>query len=103
MNIAAVSEALTLGQLCGVEPEKIFQAIKGGLAGSTVMNAKAPMMMDQNFKPGFRIELHIKDLNNVVEAAAKYDSPIPLTQSVLEMMKILRRDDDAGLRPQRGA
>ena len=96
VNIAAVSEALTLGQLCGVEPEKIFQAIKGGLAGSTVMNAKAPMMMDQNFKPGFRINLHIKDLNNVVEAAAKYDSPIPLTQSVLEMMKILRRDDDGG-------
>jgi 2-hydroxy-3-oxopropionate reductase len=97
VNIAAVSEAMTLGQQCGVEPEQIFQAIKGGLAGSTVMNAKAPMMMDQNFKPGFRINLHIKDLNNVVDAAAKYDSPIPLTQSVLEMMKILRRDDDGGL------
>ena len=53
------------------------------------------MMMDQNFKPGFRINLHIKDLNNVVDAAAQYDSPIPLTQSVLEMMKILRRDGDA--------
>ncbi|MBN1777579.1 MAG: 2-hydroxy-3-oxopropionate reductase [Clostridiales bacterium] len=95
VNIAAVAEALTLGQQCGVEPEKIFQAIKGGLAGSAVMNAKALMMMNQNFKPGFRINLHIKDLNNVVEAAAKYDSPIPLTQSVLEMMKILRRDGDA--------
>ena len=96
VNIAAVAEAMTLGQQCGVEPEKIFEAIKGGLAGSTVMNAKAPMMMDQNFKPGFRINLHIKDLNNVVDAAAKYDSPIPLTQSVLEMMKILRRDGDEG-------
>ena len=94
LNIAAVAEAMTLGQQCGVEPEKIFQAIKGGLAGSTVMNAKTPMMMDQNFKPGFRINLHIKDLNNVVDAAAKYDSPIPLTQSVLEMMKILRRDEN---------
>ncbi len=94
VNIAAVAEAMTLGQQCGVEPEKIFQAIRGGLAGSTVLNAKAPMMMDQNFKPGFRINLHIKDLNNVVEAAAKYNSPIPLTQSVLEMMKILRRDHD---------
>jgi 2-hydroxy-3-oxopropionate reductase len=93
-NIAAVAEAMTLGQQCGVEPEKIFEAIKGGLAGSTVMNAKAPMMMDQNFKPGFRINLHIKDLNNVVDAAAAYDSPIPLTQTVLEMMKILRRDGD---------
>jgi 2-hydroxy-3-oxopropionate reductase len=97
VNIAAVAEAMTLGQQCGVEPQKIFEAIKGGLAGSTVMNFKAPMMMDQNFKPGFRINLHIKDLNNVVDAAAKYDSPIPLTQSVLEMMKILRRDSDAGL------
>ncbi len=94
VNIAAVAEAMTLGQQCGVEPERIYEAIKGGLAGSTVMNAKAPMMMDQNFKPGFRINLHIKDLNNVVDAAAKYDSPIPLTQSVLEMMKILRRDDN---------
>ncbi len=94
VNIAAVAEAMTLGQQCGVEPQRIFEAIKGGLAGSTVMNAKAPMMMDQNFKPGFRINLHIKDLNNVVDAAAKYDSPIPLTQSVLEMMKILRRDDN---------
>ena len=93
-NIAAVAEAMTLGQQCGVEPEKIFEAIKGGLAGSTVMNAKAPMMMDQNFKPGFRINLHIKDLNNVVDAASAYDSPIPLTQTVLEMMKILRRDGD---------
>ena len=97
VNIAAVAEAMTRGQQCGVEPEKIFQASKGGLAGSTVMNVKASMMMDQNFKPGFRINLHIKDLNNVVDAAAKYDSPIPLTQSVLEMMKILRRDSDDGL------
>ena len=96
VNIAAVAEALTLGQLAGVEPEKIFQAIKGGLAGSTVMNAKAPMMMDQNFKPGFRIDLHIKDLNNVVDTAKAVESPIPLTQSMLEMMKILHRDGDGG-------
>lgn len=96
VNIAGLAEALTLGQQAGVAPERIFEAIKGGLAGSTVMNAKAPMMMDQNFKPGFRINLHIKDLNNVVDAAGTVNSPIPLTQSVLEMMKILRRDGDAG-------
>lgn len=94
VNIAAVAEALTMGQLAGVEPEKIFNAIKGGLAGSTVMNAKAPMMMDQNFKPGFRIDLHIKDLNNAVDTAKTVDAPIPLTQSMLEMMKILHRDGD---------
>ena len=94
VNIAVLAEALQMGQMCGVEPQKIFEAIKGGLAGSTVMNAKAPMMMDQNFKPGFRIDLHIKDLNNVVDAAKAVDAPIPLTQSVLEMMKILHKDGD---------
>ncbi len=92
VNIAALAEALQMGQMCGVEPEKIFEAIKGGLAGSTVMNAKAPMMMDQNFQPGFRIDLHIKDLGNVVDAAKTVDAPIPLTQTVLEMMKVLHHD-----------
>lgn len=94
--VAEVAEAMQMGQMCGVEPEKIFEAIRGGLAGSTVMYAKAPMMMDQNFKPGFRIDLHIKDLNNVVDAAKAVDAPIPLTQSVLEMMKILHKDGDGG-------
>ena len=94
VNIAALAEAMQMGQMCGVEPEKIFQAIKGGLAGSNVMNAKAPMMMDQNFQPGFRIDLHIKDLSNVVDAAKAVDAPIPLTQSVLEMMKVLHHDGD---------
>ena len=94
VNIAALAEAMQMGQMCGVEPQKIFEAIKGGLAGSNVMNAKAPMMMDQNFQPGFRIDLHIKDLNNVVDAAKAVDAPIPLTQSVLEMMKVLHHDGD---------
>lgn len=94
VNIAVLAEAMQMGQMCGVSPEKIFQAIKGGLAGSTVMNAKAPMMMDQNFAPGFRIDLHIKDLNNVVDAAKTVDAPIPLTQQVLEMMKVLHLQGD---------
>ena len=94
VNIAALAEALQMGQMCGVEPGKIFAAIRGGLAGSTVMNAKAPMMMDQDFQPGFRIDLHIKDLNNVVDAAKAVDAPIPLTQIVLEMMKVLHHDGD---------
>lgn len=92
VNIAAVSEALMLGQKAGVAPEAIYQAIRGGLAGSTVMDAKAPMMMDQNFKPGFKIDLHIKDLNNVLEAAKEVSSPTLLTSQVMEMMKILHAD-----------
>lgn len=94
VNIAVLAEAMQMGQMCGVAPQKIFEAIRGGLAGSTVMNAKAPMMMDQNFEPGFRIDLHIKDLNNAVDAAKAVDAPIPLTQQVLEMMKILRHDGE---------
>ena len=94
VNIAAVSEALMLGQKCGVNPEDVFKAIKGGLAGSTVMNAKAPMILDRNFAPGFRIDLHIKDLNNVMDAAKSVDSPIPLTAQMMEMMKVLHHDGE---------
>ncbi len=69
LNIAAMSEAMVLATKAGVDPELVFEAIKGGLAGSTVLNAKAPMMMDRNIKPGFRINLHIKDLGNALDTA----------------------------------
>lgn len=55
-NIAAVSEAFTFAKKAGADPELVYQAIRGGLAGSTVMDAKVPMMLDRNFNPGFRIE-----------------------------------------------
>ena len=96
-NIAGLAEALMLGQKAGVSPEIIWQAIRGGLAGSTVMDAKAPMMMNRNFKPGFRIDLHIKDLNNVMDAAQSVDAPTPLSAQVLEMMKVLHGLGDGGL------
>ncbi len=94
VNIAAVSEALMLGQKAGVSPDAIYRAIRGGLAGSTVMDAKAPMMMDRNFKPGFKIDLHIKDLNNVLDTAKSVDSPMLLTNQVMEMMKVLHHDGE---------
>ena len=65
-NIAAMSEALVLATKCGLDPEVVFNAVKGGLAGSTVLNAKAPMVIGRNFKPGFRIKLHQKDLRNAL-------------------------------------
>ncbi|MGL5513507.1 MAG: 2-hydroxy-3-oxopropionate reductase [Sporomusa sp.] len=92
LNIAAVSEALVLASKAGVEPELVFQAIRGGLAGSTVMDAKAPMMLDRNFNPGFRINLHIKDLNNVLETSHEVGVPLPLTAAVMEMMQSLKVD-----------
>ncbi len=92
LNIAAVSEAFLLASKAGVDPELVFQAIKGGLAGSTVMNAKGPMMLERNFKPGFKIDLHIKDLNNALETGHAVGSPLPLTAVVMEMMQTLRAD-----------
>lgn len=94
VNIAAVGEALILGQMAGVEPDAIYRAIRGGLAGSTVMDAKAPMMMDRNFKPGFKIDLHIKDLSNVLDTAKSLDAPVLLTSQVMEMMKVLHHDGE---------
>ena len=88
-NIRAVAEALTLAQKAGVDPEAVFQAIRGGLAGSTVMDAKAPMMIAGNDKPGFKIDLHIKDLNNVLDCAHSVGAPVPMTASVMEIMQWL--------------
>lgn len=96
VNIAVLAEALQMGQMCGVEPQRIFEAIKGGLAGSTVMNAKAPMMMDQNFKPGFRIDLHIKDLNNALDCAHTVGAPVPMTASVQEILQWLHNNGCGG-------
>jgi 2-hydroxy-3-oxopropionate reductase len=95
LNIAAVSEALVLATKAGVSPERVFDAIKGGLAGSTVMNAKVPMILAGNFKPGFRIELHIKDLMNAMDTAHELNVPIPLSGQVLEMMQALKADGKA--------
>ena len=91
-NIASLAEALMFSRKAGVDPELVFQAIKGGLAGSTVMNAKAPMMLAHDYKPGFRIELHIKDLTNALNAAHAVTSPVPLTAEVMEMMQALKAD-----------
>jgi 2-hydroxy-3-oxopropionate reductase len=92
LNIAAVSEAFTLTTKAGVKPQAVFDAIKGGLAGSTVMNAKVPMILDGNFKPGFRIELHIKDLQNALDTAHNLGVPIPLTAEVMETLQGLKND-----------
>lgn len=92
LNIAAVSEAFTLSTKAGVDPIKVFDAIKGGLAGSTVMNAKIPMITEGNFNPGFKIDLHIKDLNNALETGHEFGSPLPMTAQVMEMLQTLHAD-----------
>ena len=95
-NIQALAEALTLAQKAGVDPELVFQAIKGGLAGSTVMNAKAPMMIAGNDKPGFKIDLHIKDLNNALDCAHAVGAPVPMTAEVQEILQYLHNNGCGG-------
>ncbi len=92
-NIQALAEALTLAQKAGVDPQLVFQAIRGGLAGSTVMDAKAPMMIGGNDTPGFKIDLHIKDLNNALDCAHTVGSPVPMTASVQEIMQWLHNHE----------
>jgi len=92
LNIAALSEALVLSTKSGIDPSTVFNAIRGGLAGSAVMEAKIPMILDGNFKPGFRIDLHIKDLQNTLDTAHELNVPIPLTASVMEILQALKSD-----------
>lgn len=92
MNIAALSEAFVFAAKAGVDPEKVYQAIRGGLAGSTVMDAKLPMILERNFKPGGKISINHKDIKNVMNTAHEIDVPLPLTSELFEIMQVLKVD-----------
>ena len=96
-NIEALSEAMVLAQKAGVDPVRVFNAIRGGLAGSTVMEAKAPMMLDRNFRAGFRIRLHQKDLRNVLQTAQDLNVPLPVTALLQQMLGSLVNDGEQDL------
>ncbi|TQS41915.1 2-hydroxy-3-oxopropionate reductase [Cryptosporangium phraense] len=96
LNIAAVGEALVLAQKAGVEPEAVVAAIRGGLAGSAVLDAKAPMMLDRNFTPGFRLDLHAKDLLNALDTGHEHGAALPLTAAVLEAVTSLQATGHGG-------
>ena len=93
-NIEALSEALVLATKAGVDPERVFNAIRGGLAGSNVMEAKAPMMLSRNFRAGFRVRLHQKDLRNVLQTAQELNIPLPVTALVQQMLGALVNDGE---------
>jgi len=95
LHLASMSEAMVFAEKAGVDPEKVYQAIRGGLAGSTVLDAKMPLVLDRNFKPGGPIRMHTKDLVNVRDTALEIDAPIPLTVQVMEFMKALKADGKA--------
>lgn len=102
LNIAAVSEALILATKAGADPKKVYEAIRGGLAGSTVLDAKAPMMYSRNFKPGGPIKINLKDITNVMETAKALDLPLMMTATLQEIMHSLKAtghlmDDHSGI------
>lgn len=88
-NIQALSEALTLAQKSGVDPQTVLAAIRGGLAGSTVLEAKGPMITAGNDRPGFKVDLHIKDLRNALDCAHSVGAPAPMTAAVQEVLQWL--------------
>lgn len=92
LNIAAVSEGFALAKKAGLDPKMVFDAIHTGLAGSTVMDAKVPMMIDRNFKPGFRVDLHIKDLQNALDTSHALNVGLPLTAEVMEILQVVKND-----------
>jgi len=86
VNIAGMGEALVLATKAGLDPDVVFNAVKGGLAGSAVLNAKAPLVISRNFKPGFRVRLHQKDLRNALLAAEAMKVPLPFTSLAQQVL-----------------
>lgn len=95
LNIAAMSEALVLAAKAGIDIEKMYHAIRGGLAGSTVLDAKVPLILDRNFVAGGRIDINMKDITNVMETAHAIDVPLPLSSQLLEILHTLKADGKA--------
>jgi 2-hydroxy-3-oxopropionate reductase len=94
-NIEALAEALVLAQKAGVDPENVLNAISGGLAGSAVLQAKGPMMLNRNFRAGFRVRLHQKDLRNVLQTAQELNIPLPVTSLVQQMLGALINEGES--------
>ena len=101
-TIAVVSEAFVLAVKAGADPQKVYEAIRGGLAGSAVLDAKIPMIVERNFKPGGPIRINHKDIKNVVNTAHSLDVPIPYTAQLYEILQTLKihghmNDDHGGI------
>ena len=87
INYAAVSEALVLGAKAGVDPQKIVQVLSGGLAASRVLELKGPSMVAHQFEPGFRVDLHRKDLGIARSTAGEHSIPLPVTAVVSQLFE----------------
>jgi 2-hydroxy-3-oxopropionate reductase len=90
LTIEAVSEALVLGSKAGVDPATIIEVLSGGLAGNKVMEVRGRNFLEHDFTPGFRIDLHHKDLGIALQTAREYGVALPNTAAVDQMLQALR-------------
>jgi 2-hydroxy-3-oxopropionate reductase len=90
LTIEAVSEALVLGSRAGVDPAVIIEVLSGGLAANRVMEMRGRNFLEHDFTPGFRVDLHHKDLGIALETAREYGVALPSTAAVNEMLQALR-------------
>lgn len=91
-NISAMSEAYVFAKKAGADPKLVFEAIRGGLAGSKVMEQKSPKIFEDDYDPGFRIELHIKDLQNVLDTAHTENISVPVAANSMEILQACKAD-----------
>jgi 2-hydroxy-3-oxopropionate reductase len=89
-TIAIVSEALVLAAKAGVDPAKVRQALLGGFAQSKILEAHGQKMLERNFKPGFRIRLHEKDMKIALATGSEYGVPLMVTSQVAQMMTAMK-------------
>jgi len=97
INLTAIGEALTLGTRAGIDLERMIAALSGGLAGSRCLEQKKPNYLSHTYNPGFKIDLHFKDLGLIMEAARALNVPLPTTAVVQELFTALRVKGRGGL------
>ncbi len=87
LNIAAMGEAMTLGTKLGLDCEIMYNAVKGGMAQSAVLDGKISKLLNGDYSPGFYLDLHIKDLQNVLDTCNENEVSLPLTKKIMEIMQ----------------
>ena len=97
INLTAIGEALVFGTKAGVDPEKMIRALGGGLAGSKCLDQKSEKIINGDFAPGFKVDLHSKDLNLIQDAARAIGVPIPTSAFVEQLFAALRVRGRGGL------
>lgn len=97
VNLTALAEALTLARKAGLDRELTLKALAGGLAGSRCLEQKTPNYLQSSYRPGFKVDLHYKDLGLIMEAARALGVPLPTTAVVQELFQALRVKGRGGL------